>query len=172
MKALVLILAVLVGTQVNAAKLVCINNAVDKPEMVDYLEIIGLLDSEGLLEVREDQPTIATFVSKRNHVDICRGMNINPDQDPQSPKAGWKTARLDSQAFRIRLERNQETGEVQAIAAIPDRHVTFRHCWFLKEADDDEIVRKKMDELSQIADEFQAEKDAQAGTQEGAEGAK
>jgi hypothetical protein len=178
MKGLFLIFAVVLGAQAHAAKLVCINSAygidpeatqIDKPEVIDYLEIVGLLDSEGLLEVRDDQPTMGTFVSKRNHVDICRGMNINPDQDPQGPKAGWKTAKLDSVAFRVRLERNQETGEVQAIAAVPDRHVTFRNCWFMKEADDDEIVRKKMEELSDIADEFQAAKEK---SEAGAEGAK
>jgi hypothetical protein len=159
MKGLILLFAVIVGARANAAKLVCINSSshispelensspIDQPEVIDYLEIVGLLDSEGLLEVRADQPTMGTFVSKPNHVDICKGMNINPNQDPQSPNAGWKTAKLDSLAFRVRLERNQQTGEVQAIAAVPDRHVTFHNCWFIKEADDDEIVRKKMEEL-------------------------
>jgi hypothetical protein len=185
MKGLILIFSVIVGSQANAAKLVCINSAhnispepenssqIDQPEVIDYLEIVGLLDSEGLLEVRADQPTIGTFVSKPNHLDICQGMNINPDQDPQSPNAGWKTAKLDSLAFRVRLERNQQTGEVQAIAAVPDRHVNFRNCWFIKEADDDEIVRNKMEELSKPLDEEPAMRGQNsADASAGAEGAK
>jgi hypothetical protein len=174
MKSLILFFAVIVGTQSNAAKLVCINSSrsihpelknsspIDQPEVTDYLEIVGLLDSEGLLEVREDQPTMGTFVSKPNHLDICKGMNINPDQEPQSPNAGWKSAKLDSLAFRVRLERNQQTGEVQAVAAVPDRHVNFHNCWFIKETDDDEIVRKKMEELSKPLDEEPAQGASQA----------
>lgn len=172
MKSLILLTA-FIGAQAYAGTIVCnrqledtqlevktVEDA-DKPEVVDFLRVEGLVDAEGFLDVRRDMPSMATVISKPNKIDICRGVNISQvaTESAGSPQKGWRKAKLDSSALRIRLLRNHDTGEITAVASTGDTKIVFRSCQFIAEEGDQEALKAIWEETHDPEMEEQLKKD-------------
>lgn len=177
MKSLILLTA-LIGAQAFAGTIVCNRQTdgttnenvktvedADKPEVVDFLRVEGLIDSEGFLTVRRDLPTMASLISKRNGTDICRGVNVNelPENSGGSPTTGWRRSQLDSKALKIKLFRDPVSKEISATTVTDNAKLFFTNCQFYSEEGDQEALKELWDETHDPELEAKMEEDAREG---------